>query len=388
MRVINKYSLHNRVRLIRAGSPYFDTLLGLIGAARDTVHLQTYIFQADQTGKLVANALMDAAKRGVQVWLLVDGYGSNDLTQAFIDSLTEAGVHFRFFEPLFKSAHFYFGRRLHQKAVVVDSQYALVGGINIADRYNDIPPHPAWLDFALYVEGPVGMALCNHCRSFWNSGTIGRAVSPCKAKLVHFTLPLENESTVILRRNDWVNHKNEISTTHIEILRSAQTRVLILGAYFLPPHAIRRQMVKAIRRGVNVTVITGGKSDVPLAHHAEQWLYDWLLRHGVTLYEYEKNVLHGKVTVCDDRWLTLGSYNINKISAFASVELNLDAHSPHLAKEVGQTLENIILNDCVQITSEQRLRTTHIMTRFIQWFSYQFIRAVFYLFTFYFKKAS
>src|SRR4030095_4407902 len=92
----------------------------------------------------IAESLRAAARRGVAVYLMADGYASRSLPAAFIKKLEEGGVHFRFFEPVFRSEHFYFGRRLHHKVVVVDNTYGLISGSNIADRYNDFPEQPAW----------------------------------------------------------------------------------------------------------------------------------------------------------------------------------------------------------------------------------------------------
>jgi cardiolipin synthase len=97
------------------------------------------------------------------VYLLADGYASQGLSKKLIHELKDAGVNFRFFEPVYRSKYFYFGRRLHHKILVVDTQYAMIGGINISNRYNDMPGHPAWLDFALFVEGEIAKELCILC---------------------------------------------------------------------------------------------------------------------------------------------------------------------------------------------------------------------------------
>jgi len=100
-----------------------------------------------------------------------------------------------------------------------------------------------------------------------------------------------------------------------------------------------------------------------------------------------KNILHGKIAVCDDTWMTIGSYNINDISAYASIELNLDVNNPGFAAAARQVLESIIAQDCLQITQEQHQKSKNILIQFIRWSSYEFIRLVFHLFTFYFKRS-
>lgn len=380
------YTPLNQVKLIRGGAEYFDTLLEMINAAEESIHLQTYIYDDDETGRLVADALKAAAKRKVVVYLMTDGYASQGISHSFIDELIKSGIHFRFFEPVLKSRYFYFGRRMHHKVIVVDTIQAMVGGINISDRYNDKPGKPAWLDFALHVKGEVAQQLCVLCWKSWKGYPVNMGITPCEEKQICFNIPQENKSQVRMRRNDWVRRKNEISASYVEMLRTSKTSVTILCSYFLPGVQIRRQIVQAIKRGVKIKVIAAGRSDVAVAKNAERWLYDWLLRNGIELYEYEKNVLHGKMAVCDDQWMTLGSYNINNISAYASIELNLDVRNPAFTKATNQVIETIIAEDCTPITYEHHIQTKNIFKQFGRWVSYQFIRLLFYLFTFYFKR--
>ena len=380
------YSIQNKVKVIYGGKEYFDLLLSMINAATESIHLQTYIYDDDATGLLVAEALKAAAKREVQVHLLTDGYASQHLSKKFVDGLQQAGVHFRFFEPLLKSHHYYFGRRLHQKVFVADGKYAIVGGRNIANRYNDLPETTAWLDFALYAAGEVATELCVLCWKTWNGFPVKMDITPCEKKQLIFNFSEYETCRIRVRRNDWVRRKNEISATYIEMLRQSQSHITILCSYFLPGKIIRRLLKHAAKRGVKITVITAGPSDVILAKNAERWLYDWLLRNHITLYEYQPAILHAKVAVCDGEWLTIGSYNINNISAYASIELNLDVRNATLAASLDQTMETIIKKDCVAITSEGHIHTKNIFKQFIRWGSYQFIRIAFFVLTFYFKQ--
>lgn len=373
------------MQLIRGGRAYFDKLLQLIGNAKESIHLQTYIYDDDETGRLVADALKEAVQRNVEVHLMADGYASQAMSKPFIAGLKNAGIHFRFFAPLFKGRNFYFGRRMHHKMTVVDTRYALVGGVNISNRYNDMPGQPAWLDFALFVEGEIARELCVLCWKSWKGYPVNMGITPCEEKQIRFDFLPEEQSEVRMRRNDWVRRKNQISSTYVKILRSSRSEVTILCSYFLPSIFIRRQMANAIKRGVTIRVIAAGNSDVKVAKNAERWLYDWLLRNGIELYEYQKNILHGKMAVSDEEWMTAGSYNINNISAYASIELNLDVRNPAFAKETRQVLQEIIEKDCTRITFEQHIKTNNIFKQFNRWLSYQFIRTVFYLFTFYFR---
>ncbi len=374
------------IQLVRGGSDYFNLLVSLIDKAVDTIHLQTYIYDDDETGQRIAAALKAAAGRKVAVYLMVDGYASQVMSQHFIDSLREAGVQVRFFEPLLKSRYFYFGRRLHHKIFVADTKYCMVGGINITNRYNDMPEERAWLDFALYAEGEIARELCVLCWKTWKGFPAKMGITPCEENGVLIADKKEEQGLVLMRRNDWVRRKKEITRTYLDMFRNAKSHITILCSYFLPGKLIRRLLSSAAKRGVKIKVITAGTSDVMMAKHAERWLYDWLLRNNIELYEYQPAVLHAKVAVCDGEWLTAGSYNINNISTYLSIELNLEVHHPALAAETDALIGSIIQNDCVAITLKEHMRSKNIFKQFTRWCAYQFIRTVFYLLTFYYKQ--
>jgi cardiolipin synthase len=379
-----EYIPSNKVKLIHGGAEYFTILTELIGRARHSVHLQVYIFDADETGNLVASALMEAAKRRVHVYLLADGYASKNLPAEFIKQLQSAGVNFRFFEPLLKSEHFYFGRRMHQKILSVDGHYGLVGGINISNRYNDIGNEHAWLDWALYLEGAIAAELFKVCIDVWAKP----GQKSLRRNLLHEIpeLPAPGQSSVRIRRNDWVKSKNQISRSYIDMLKKSTSHMTIMSSYFLPGRIIRHHLSRAARRNIDISVIVAGKSDVPLAKHAERHMYRWLFKRNIKLYEYIPAVLHGKLATCDNKWVTIGSYNVNDISAYASVELNIDVHDIHFATGVQQQLETIIARDCILITEESYIEKYNLFQRFLQYCAYWLVRIIFYLFTFYFKQ--
>jgi len=382
----NAYSSCNKVSLIHGGKEYFDLLIHLIDTATESIHLQVYIFDDDETGHIVANALKNAARRNVEVFLLADGYASQHISHKFVHELKDAGVHFRFFEPFFRSKLFYFGRRMHHKIFVADARYALTGGLNIANRYNDVDGHKSWFDLALYVEGEVAKDLCVLCWKTWNNFPSQMCVTPCEEKEVPFSFNQDELCDVRMRRNDWVRRKNEISASYIEMFHSAKSHITVMSSYFLPGKVIRRLLSNASRRGVKIRIIIAGPSDVKLAKYAERWLYDWLLRNKIELYEYQPCVLHAKVATCDSEWLTIGSYNVNNISAYASIELNMDVHNSFFVSKIESMFDNVVTNDCIKITSQNHLKNKNLVKQFVRWCSYQIIRLVFYTVTFYYKQ--
>jgi cardiolipin synthase len=383
-RLLAGYTQHNKIRLVHGGSDYFTTLVQMIDQAATIIHLQTYIFEGDETGRTVSAALLRAARRKVQIYILLDGYASQDLSKEIIKEWREAGIRFRWFWPLLKTRNFYFGRRMHHKVVVVDGAYGLAGGVNVSDRYNDIAGQKAWLDRALFVEGEAAMKLHIICRDMWTKA-YWKKDGGRKEKFAWLPglIPTE-ECMVRVRRNDWVQGKSEISRSYVEMFRNAHSHITILSSYFLPGSIFRRQMALAARRGVKIKVIVGNVSDVMISRYAERFMYRWLLRNKIEVYEYLDTVLHGKLAAYDGEWMTNGSYNVNKISAYASVELNMDVRNAGFVRKVEKELDGIIARHCVRIT-EKSIRHS-AFTQFMQWLSFQTIRVIFFLFTFYFRQ--
>ena len=371
----------DQIRLVRSGFEYFDLLTQLIHAAQKSIHLQVYIYEDDETGKQIADALIDATKLGVNVFVVVDGYASQDLPNAFIHKLALSGVQFRFFNPLLKSKYFYFGRRMHHKILVVDGCKAMVGGINISNNYNDTVESPAWLDWALCVEGEVATRLEYVCEDLRKFEILEVTKTHLRRKKQLLT-----EQPISVRINDWVRGKKEVTASYLKMLRNAQSQVTIVSSYLLPGKLFRRNLRVASKRGIKIRLVMTGMSDVVIAKYSERYMYRWLLRNGIEIYEYEKNILHGKMAVCDGQWLTLGSYNVNNISAYASIELNLDVHNPSFARHVEQHVEAIIQNDCKRITVEEHRSRETLLNQFLERSAYDIFRFLLFLFTFYFKQ--
>ncbi len=385
-KLADKIFTQNKIQLIQSGKPYFDLLVKLITQATESIHIQTYIFDDDETGKSITNALKIAANKKVKIYVLVDGYASKDLSALFIENLKKENIHFRFFKPLFKNNNFYFGRRLHHKIIVIDSKFAVVGGINIADRYNDLSEINAWLDFAVFLEGPIAKELHVLSWKTWNGFKFKRIFKATDEKNILFNFKENETSLCKISRNDWVRTKNEISTTYKEIFENAEEQITIICSYFIPGRTIRKLLRIAIKNGVKVRLILASQSDVPIAKSAERWMYDWLLRKNIKIYEYQPTVLHAKMCVVDENFVTIGSYNINDISAYASIELNIDIDDSSFAKNVTQTLDTIIKEDCIQITTAIHHKTNTVFKKLYNWACYKIFRIVFFLFTFYFKQ--
>lgn len=380
------YSNRNRVELIRGGKPYFERLEELIQTSSHSIHLQFYIFENDETGDRIIQKLKSAAARGVQVYVHLDAYASAGLTNRRATEMRSAGIQVKWFEPLLRSSHFYIGRRLHHKIVVADGVKLLIGGLNICDRYNDLPNAPAWLDLAAYLEGETAYIAYHQCRAMWGETTLPARIDWNAVDQCCVQIEKAQQKDCRLRYNDWVRRKREITRSYLEQFQQAEKEILICCSYFLPGPLLRNKLAQALKRKVRIRVILTGISDVPFAKPAERYLYRWMLDRGIEIYEYQSNILHAKASTIDDRWTTIGSYNLNEISALASLEANLDVRDRDFAVSTRILLEQIIQKDCRQIQWNEVKHRYGLFTRMGQRISYYLIHAVLWVFTFYFRQ--
>ena len=360
----------HELELIPSGEPYFDRLLRIINEARQLIHFQVYIFDEDDTGKEVAAALIKARERGVEVFLTVDSYGSKDLSPGFIAALMAHGIHFRFFSPLPK--HFYafrVGRRMHNKVVVADNQEALVGGINIADKYRGRATEAPWLDYAIRVKGPVCLELTQRCARIFQEKFFGKL----KGQRVVVMPPQSGQMRCRVALNDWFRRKNQVSAGYRTAFRRAQHSITIMASYFLPSRSLRTILKKAVERGVTVSLLLPGKSDVPMAKRATRYLYHWLLRNNIRIYEWDHSILHGKLAVVDNKWTTIGSYNLNHLSKFSSIEMNVevldDGFSTLVSAEISSLMERSI-----PVSVDSMAYSVGAWSKFLDWCSYRLSR--------------
>jgi cardiolipin synthase A/B len=372
---LSHFTYANQVALIRGGGEFFQLLISLINEAEKSIYFQIYIFDDDDTGREVANALMAAARRNVHVHLLVDGYASQGLSGSFIQELKDSGIHFRWFKSFFKNKRFHLGRRLHHKVIVIDSVKSLVCGLNVSDRYNDTPESVAWLDWALYTQGAASVRLEQVCK---------KRMKDYSPSVANGGEGLEKGARCAVRIcvNDWVARRSEVTRSYLEMMNSATSSVTIMSPYFMPGYQFRRTLKKAVKRGIKFQVILAGVSDIFVAKYAERYMYDWLLNLNVDIFEYQTNVLHGKMVVCDRQSVSVGSYNVNNLSAYASIELNLEIKNEAFAADVENRLSAIIKNECRQITRKVHASKTNYLQRMLRALAYNFLRLMLFVFAF------
>ena len=337
------------VRLLENGEQYFPAVFDAIRRAEREVVLETFILLEDKVGWELHAALLEAAARGVQIDVLVDGFGSWELTPRFTAPLLEAGVRFRVFDQapriLGKRANLL--RRMHRKIVVVDGRTAFVGGINFSgDHLGDFGPE-AKQDYAIEIEGPV----VDDIRRFAIEA-IGRGAEHAAHVDRGRVAPAERDAGPVEARfvtRDNLRHPNDIEREYRLAIRLAKKRVLIANAYFFPGYRLLRALGRAARRGVQVQLILQGEPDLMIVPIAARLLYDHLQREGVEIHEYCKRPLHGKVAVIDDEWSTVGSSNLDPLSLSLNLEANLVLRDAAFAHRLTERLEHLLEHECRRV---------------------------------------
>ena len=367
----------NRLDLLQSGAEYFPCLIEAIQAARQRVWLESYIFADDVTGRAVAEALCAAAARGLDVRVLVDGFGARNFREDFAGQLTASGVDAREYRP--ERTPFALRRhrlrRLHRKLVVVDADWAFVGGINIVDDDNAPPGHAPRFDYAVRVAGPVVAQIAAAMQRLWllvHWASFRRRPRPLPLPLPQ-DLPKAGSQHAVFLTRDNLRHRQDIANAYIAALRSAREEVLIANAYFLPGVRFGQALLAAARRGVRVRILLQGQTDHPLMHFATQTLYAVLLRAGVRIFEYKKSFLHAKVAVVDGRWATVGSSNIDPFSLLLAREGNLVSDDPAFSWQLQQRLEHAIADGAQEMGLSQLARQP-FYSRWLRWMAYGVVR--------------
>ncbi len=303
---------------LRTGREVFPAMLAAIHEARISVRLETYIYSDGDVGCRFRDALIAAARRGVRVSVLVDALGSWLLAGDYFAALVAAGGNVRRFNPL---RFWRFGVRDHRKLLVCDDRTAFAGGFNLADEYDGDGVTCGWCDLGFRVDNAELVA------------ELGASFDKLFALADFRRRPLLRLRAFRHRRNSrvlparvslWSRPGNQgsplYSALHHDLVRARDVR--IMTAYFLPTRKLRRDLLRAVRKGGRVQLILAGKSDVLLAQLAGRNLYRRLLAAGVEIYEYQPQILHAKLMVVD-QVAYAGSANFDVRSLKLNYELML-----------------------------------------------------------------
>lgn len=366
----------NRIILLQNGAEYFPALIAAIDSAQTEVHLESYIYADDVTGRSVADALSRAAQRGVLVHVMVDGFGSPGFLASLGFDLIAAGVHVMIYRPEVARLRLrrHRLRRLHRKLAVIDGRLAFVGGINIID--DDPSPHlPApRLDYAVAIEGPMLGPVHRAAHHLWRLvrwANFRRRI-PVRLPTPPHTPPAGTIRAAFVVRDN-LRHRRDIEEAYLDAIENARDEIVLANAYFLPGRRFRHALLDAAARGVRVVVLLQGRIDHIVMNYATQALYGNLVDGGIVIHEYRRSHLHAKVAVIDGQWSTVGSSNIDPFSLLMAREANLIVHDAGFAADLRGSLERAIAADSVEIRADD-LRKRSLLTRAASWTAYALVR--------------
>ncbi len=347
----------NAVRLLQNGTDFFPALCKAIEGAQFAVHLETYIFRLDRTGINVLECLENAARRGVKVRLVLDGFGSQQSAAEVSERLRAVGGQCRIYRPEPSGLGRLVPmprrlRRMHRKVAVMDAQVAIVGGINVMDDDENLDPRGSIVaprfDFAVEVRGPLVAHMVHAQNLMWielKRGLRRRLKGDPPINLLHCRYEIAasaggTRAAFVLRDNTRYRHTFE--RAYLYGLRHAQHDILIANAYFLPGRRFRKALMQAAVRGVRVRLLLQGKVEYRMQYYATQSLYGRLLRSGIEIYEYMPSYLHAKVGVIDNV-ATVGSSNLDPFSLLLAREANVLVDDKGFTGELQRRLETAII---------------------------------------------
>jgi len=325
----------NSVQLLVDGPRTYAAMFSAIGAARESVNIEMFIFgEAQHAGRHLSDLLVEVAGKGIAVNVLYDSLGSSDTPPAVFDKLRAAGVRLCEFNPVnpVSNRTSEYVQRDHRKIVVVDARTAFAGGINFSSVYSSgsgatLSHHrkapeaitEGWRDTQVQVQGPVTLELQHLFIESWD-----KQKCPARQEANYLPEPVSAGSTLLrLNATSTDSLRNETYVSAISVLTFARKTVDLTMAYFAPNDQIEHALVNAAKRGVRVRLLLAGLTDFNGIMHAGRAHYTELLKAGVQIFESQRVLLHAKTVEVDGIWSTVGSANWDWRSFATNDELNV-----------------------------------------------------------------
>ena len=338
----------NQAELLENGDGLFPRLLEDISKAQRSINLEIYIFDSDETGTRVARALAERARAGVEVRVLVDSWGAR--LGHLEAELTDAGVKFREYKPVRLYTLYRLNHRTHRKIVVIDGKTGYCGGFGFDRRWQGDARNPSeWRDLAVRVEGPVAAQLQHIFLEDWLH-TTGEVVHGD----AHFPdIPPCGDMMAQAIGSSRTDQASMSKLMLYMAIQAARQRIWIANAYFVPDAQIRKALIQAAKRGVDVrAVVPGPNIDFPFVLYASRYYQSELIKGGVKIYEYQPTMLHTKAMVVDGIYSSIGSINFVARSFKNNAEANIVIYDRAFARTVEQAISKDMAQSR-QITIEE-----------------------------------
>jgi cardiolipin synthase len=326
----------NRIELLQNGDEIYTAMLAAIEGARRTINLESYIFWSGRIGSRFRDALAEAARRRVEVRVLLDAIGSSSkLAAGDLRAMRQAGCRVELFHPLAPWMLDSINNRTHRRVLVVDGRVAFTGGAGIADVWlgnADTPEH--WRDTAVRVEGPVVAEFQSAFQETWGEARGETLVGDRFYPRLELSGPAQAQVLTSTRRAT----SSATKLLYAVSIAAATEKILIANSYFVPDSDSIRLFAEAVRRGVDVRILVPGKvNDVPVTKAAGKSGLGQLLQAGIRVYEYQPTMLHTKTMVVDGLFATVGSTNFDNRSFRLNEELNLTVYDADFARRLEES---------------------------------------------------
>ncbi len=346
-------SAGNHVTILKNGVQIFPSMLSAIKAAKRTINLEFYIYWDGGIGRLFAEALAERARAGVQVKVILDAVGSSQMSGGLIEFMARNGIDLEWYHPLRWYTISRVNHRTHRKLLIVDGEIGFSGGVGIADTWlGDADSKDHWRETVIRVEGPV---VTQMQFAFMDNWVKSRGELLTGLSYFPQVPPRGNHVTQVIKSSP-SEGSSTVKLLYIISIVSATRSIYINNAYFLPDPDTTRALEGAVRRGVDVRVIVPGElSDVPIARQASRLHYEFLLRRGLRIFEYQPTMMHAKTMVVDGIWTTIGSSNFDDRSFRLNDEVNVNVYDEAIASQI----EQMFLEDAsraIEITPRKWLR--------------------------------
>lgn len=363
----------NHFEILVDGSNFLPLMLDAINSARETILLEMYLIESGSVVDRFITALLDAAERNVQAYLLLDDYGAIGLKQRDRERLEHRNIHIAYYNRLHSHStlqnlyrifllhqeHVLY--RNHRKLLLLDGQTAFVGGTGLVDEF-DPPGHPEmqWRETMIRIQGPVVADWQQLFTTTWNQST-AQALSLPDINPGEHADAQRGRITV----ND-IERYSEVMLSLTSHIAHARHRVWFATAYFLPRWRIRRALKRAAKSGVDVRLLLPGPiTDHPAVRYISHRLYGQLMKNGVRIFEYQPRFFHAKSVLCDD-WVAIGSSNFDRWNLRWNLEANQEIIDEVVARQVKEMFEQDFSNS-VEYSYEQWYRRSWFK-RLLQWF--------------------
>ena len=326
----------NRVELLENGDRIFPSMLAAIEAAKETVNLENYIFWSGEIAGRFRDTLAAAARRGVEVRVLLDGVGSGiNLAASDVRTMRQGGCRVEFYHLLRPWMLDTFNNRTHRRLLVVDGRIGFTGGAGIADVWlgnADSPGH--WRDTQVRVEGPVVAEMQSAFQETWGE-TKGEVL--VGDRFYPRLEPSGGAQAQVLSSSSR-SASSPTKLLYAVAIAAATERILLANSYFVPDRDAVQLFADAARRGVDIRILVPGKiNDVPMTKAAGKSGFGGLLKAGIKIYEYQPTMLHTKTMVVDGLFATIGSTNFDNRSFRLNEELNLTVYDADFARRLEQS---------------------------------------------------